>query len=45
MRIAALCLEVLLVGAVIAGAAVIYWPAALIVGGTLGIAIIERQTT
>jgi len=30
--------------AVIAGAAIAYWPAGLIIGGLIGAAVIERQT-
>jgi hypothetical protein len=38
----ALVVEILLLGALIIGVAMIYIPAALIVGGGLGIVIVER---
>lgn len=37
-------LQVVCLALIIAGTAVIYWPAALIVAGALGAAVIERQT-
>lgn len=39
-----LLLEVVFAGAVVAGVAVMYWPAALILGGLLGVVACERAS-
>lgn len=44
MRVFLVVAQVVCLCAVVAGAAVVYWPAALIVGGALGAVVIERQS-
>lgn len=39
-----LALEVLFAAAIVAGVAFIYWPAALILGGVLGVLACERAS-